>query len=521
MIHNISKYMKGCLCGLAALAFVSCSDDEDSTLDSAIVPSSIEFKLPENLSRLIYTDATGAKCLPMLKGETATLGYTMQPDDATYKDVVWTSTNEAVATVDDEGTVSAISGSGTGYSMVQVAPLGVYDGSGINDVLKVVVSDVMIPATSIAVKSSSDELYGGDTLHLSAVIAPDNSTYKTVSWSTSDESIGTVSSDGVLTTNDISAFEENLVVTATALDGSGVAAQKTVLVKKRVVPEKVTIDQTYSVDNGYYCALNEQSVTLAYTTVPAQSTTSLLKWTSSDESIATVDNGVVTFNKNGRFGDVTITATCPETGNSSSVKLNLACGLIRETFHNPDHYSFYNAAQSGNGTSSSHEWHDGYITITTYTQNATNQRADIKCYDTPVYLHAGNYPIVAVKVDDVADMNYGITSRNFNFDVVGTSQSGTNYSALGNGNNKFTNDYKCSDGSHVLIYDLRTLQFGTGGLAPANEYISFSIFQLKYADMKTVDHQVTYNLYWFQTFKSLEAVGEYIHNEGLTYDVIK
>lgn len=522
MKHNIYQYGIGCLLGIAAISFASCSDDDDmAILDSAIIPSSITFELTENISQLIYTDETGADCLPLIKGETISLGYTIQPEDITFSDVVWTSTNESVATVDESGTVSAISGLGTGYSMVQVAPVGLYSGSGINAALKIVVSETLTQAENIEITSSADEVYGGDTLHMRATINPDGATYKTVRWSTSDESIATITSDGILNTNDISAEEATVNVTATALDGSGVSATKSILVKKLIQPEEIDIDQAYSVDNGYYCAMNEQSLTLSYTTVPAQSTTSLIQWTSSDESIATVDNGVVTFNQNGKFGEVTITATCPETGNSSSIKLNMPCGLIRETFHNANHYSVYNAAQSGNGTSSSHVWHDGYITITTYTANATTQRADIKWYDTPVYLHAGNYPIIAVKVDDVIDMDYGITSRNFNFDVVGTSESGTSYKALGNGNNKFTNDYKCSDGSHVLIYDLKTVSFGTGGLAPTNEYISFSIFQLKYADMKTIDHQVTYNLYWFQTFKSLEDVGKYIENEGLTYEVVK
>ena len=178
--------------------------------------------------------------------------------------------------------------------------------------------------------------------------------------------------------------------------------------------------------------------------------------------------GVVTFKG---FGTVTITATTPD-GKSSSINLNIPVGLIRETFHNEKHYSLYNAKQSGNGTESSHVWHDGYITITTYTQNATKQRGDLKWWDTPVTLHAGNYPILAIKMDEVKDQE-GITARNLNFDVVGKSESGTDFKALGGGNNKYSGEYKCSDGSHVFIYDLSTVAFGTGGIAPTNEAISF------------------------------------------------
>ena len=69
---------------------------------------------------------------------------------------------------------------------------------------------------------------------------------------------------------------------------------------------------------------------------------------------------------------------------------------------------------------------------------------------------------------------------------------------------------------------MSTLAFGTGGLAPTNESISFNTFQLKYADIKTINHQITYNIYWFQTFKSVDDVKKYITDvDGLTYEVKK
>ena len=353
---------------------------------------------------------------------------------------------------------------------------------------------------------------------MQASILPANSTYKTVKWSVDDENAASIDSKtGVLTAKQTSAFSTLVTVKATALDGSNVAGEKVIKVKRIVTPENVTIDQAYAAENGYYCAQNEQTLNLNYTTVPAECTTSLLKWSSSDESVATVDAGVVTFKG---FGAVTITATTPD-GKSSSINLNIPVGLIRETFHNEKHYSLYNAKQSGNGTESSHVWHDGYITITTYTQNATKQRGDLKWWDTPVTLHAGNYPILAIKMDEVKDQE-GITARNLNFDVVGKSESGTDFKALGGGNNKYSGEYKCSDGSHVFIYDLSTVAFGTGGIAPTNEAISFNTFQLKVADIATVTHQIQYNVYWMQSFKSIEDLQSYIKNvDGLTYEVKK
>lgn len=503
--------------GLATASLTSCSDDDEGgNLYSAVIPSSIEFNLAQDKQQLIYTDETGAQCLPMVKGESLQLSYSLTPDTATFKDVAWTTSNANYATVTEEGLVSAVDGDG--YSIVQVAPVGLYEGSGINANLKIVVSSEMRKATEINVASSTDEVYAGDTLHMKATIAPANSTYKTVKWSVDDENAASIDPmTGILTAKQVSAFLTPVTVKATALDGSGVVGEKTIHVKKIVTPTDITIDQSCSVEKGYYCALNEQTLDLRYTTVPAECTTSLLKWTSSDEHVATVDAGVVTFKG---FGAVTITAMTPD-GKSSSINLNIPAGLIRETFHNEKHYSLYNAKQSGNGTSSSHVWHDGYITITTYIQNATKQRGDLKWWDTPVTLHAGNYPIIAIKMDEVKDLD-GITARNLNFDVVGKSESGKEFKALGNGNNKYSGEYKCSDGSHVFIYDLSTVAFGTGGIAPTNESISFNTFQLKVADIATVSHQIQYNVYWMQSFKSIADLQNYIKNvDGLTYEVKK
>lgn len=499
--------------GLATAAMTSCSDDnEGGNLYSAVIPSKVEFNLPEAQQQLVYTDATGAKCLPLVKGETLQLQYTMTPEDVTFSDVIWSASNTDFATVSDQGLVTAVNGDG--YSIVQVAPVGLHEGSGINANLKVVVSSEMRKATAITVTSTSTEVYAGDTLHFCAFIAPDNSTYKTVKWSVDNEAAASIDPmTGILTAKQAEAATTPVKVIATALDGSGVVGEKSVNVKKIVSPESVAIDQTFSAANGYECALNEQTLNLGFTTVPAECTTSLLKWTSSDESIATVDAGVVSFKG---FGKVTITAATPD-GKTSSIELNIPCGLVRETYRNENHYSFRPA-----NASTKYTWGDGFLTVTTAATNATTQRADLKWYDLPLTLHAGNYPVLAVKIEDAKDLGIGVTGRNLNMDAVGKSESGKEYKALGGGNNKWSNELKCADGSRVFIYDLSKVAFGTGGVAPTNESISFRVFQLKYADIKTIDHSFNYKVYWMQTFKSVADVENYVKKvDHVEYDVVK
>lgn len=507
--------------GCAMLSACSKDDNRKPNVESAICPSAIEMQIPAEIAKLIYTDNTGANVLPMVVGETVLLDYALQPEEATFKNVTWTTSDASIVSVTD-GKVEALSEKGLGYSIITVAPTGMYAGSGVLSTLKVKVDAHMKQASSIQLSAKNTEVYEGETTAISYELEPEACTYRTLEWTSSDPSVATVDSKGVVTGVSTGGGVTKVVtITGKAMDGSNVSASIDITVMRIVDPTDVTIDQTFSADNGYAFAINEQGTTLKFTTVPAESTLSQLEWSSSDESIATVDGGNVTFKG---FGEVTITANCPTTGNKSTIKLNVPCGLLRETFHNEKHYSIYDAKQSGNGTSTSNEWHDGYLTITTYKVNATTERADLKWYDLPAVLHAGNYPVIAIKVDDVKDLYKadGVTARNLNFDVVGTSESGTEYKALGGGNNKYSGDLKCSDGSHVFIYDLSVLSFGTGGMAPTNESISFRTFQLKYADIKTIDHQITYNLYWFQTFKTVDDVKKYVTDvDGLTYEVIK
>lgn len=521
-MKHLFRYGLGCLLTLALPAtFTACDDDEEfAKLPAANYPAAVEMIFPADVQPLLYNDEQGSLTLPMVKGETVSLGYVVTPDDATFKEVNWTSSNENVATVDGNGNLTAVSGDGTGYSVIQVAPDAYYSGSNIASTLRVVVANTLVKAESLTLSAPADNVYAGETLQLSFSIAPADATYKTVKWTSSNEAVATVDDNGLVTGIVNDDIHAQVTITATALDGGGATASLKITVNQIVQPQDITIAQDYSADNGYLCAIADKKLTLAYTTVPEDCTRSLIEWSSSDESIATVQNGVVTFNQEGVFGDFTITATCPETGETDAVKLHLEAGLIRELFHDPDNYGWYNSAQSGNGTSSSHVWHDGYVTVTTYTQNATKQRGDFRCWNAKTWLHAGYYPIFAIRMDDLMEMDE-VTARNITLDGSGTCEGSSFSGGLDGNNNKWLHDYKCSDGSHVFIYDLTQQKWNTGGLLPTTSAATFTTLQFKYADIATLTRQVEYNVYWIQTFKTLEEVGQYLESEGLTYEAIK
>lgn len=515
---NFYKYMASMAVVAVAASLTACSDDDDTTLlTEAIYPSAVQLTLPEEASQLVYTDDTGTEALPMIVGQSYQLKGSLQPDNVTFHDVLWNSSSPENVRVDANGKITAVSGSGFGFAVISITPDPARSGSSINASIKVVVSETVVPAQQIVISSESDELFVGDQLQLSASILPSNATYRTVKWTSSDESVATVDAKGVVTGVNTEPLQSAVTITATTLDGSGVSASKVLYVNKVVPPESVSLSRTFDKSSGYLCAINERGLTIDFTTVPAASTVSMLRWESSDESIATVDGGKVTFNTKGVFGDVTIRAICPESGQSDEITLSMPAGLHRELFHNPDHFSW-----GDNSANMSHTtWHDGYISIEA--TGTSKLRQDFKCYEPAAYFHAGEYPILAFKMDDVRDMP-GVTGRNITVDANNATCDGKTFKGGLNGtNNKWLHDYLCSDGSHVFIYDFTEQGWQTGGKLPTTAVATFPTLSVKYADIVGASgNSLTYKVYWIQTFKSLNDLRDYITNvDHLTYEVKK
>lgn len=494
-----------------ALAVTSCNDkDVIPMVEPATCVESIEISLPENLQKYIYVDETGSEVLPLLKGEKAQLKYTLCPEDVTYSEVIWSTSQPNNASVED-GLVTALSGGGLGYSIVSVTPMGMHENSGVSSSLKVKVSNELKNATSINITSDATDVYEGETLQLTANILPQDATYQTVDWTSSDNSIASVDMHGVVTGVKVATgTEAKVTVTATALDANKATASVEITVKRTVNPESVTIDQTYAAP-GYLCSIGEKKVTLQYTTIPADCTLSQIKWESSDTSIASVVDGVVYFNNGGNFGDFTITATCPN-GNKSEIKMSMPAGLIREVFDNPDNLQFQCNPTSGGVTT----WiRNGLVECTTYRQNDTNQRGDFKAMN-KIYLCPANYPIVAWKMEDVKESVPGCTYRAFKFDTqmgeVGNQGAGDGYQ----------HKYKCADGSNVFIYNFAEQGVGASqALIDQTNVTEFTTFQIKYADMRTFSSSIKYKAYWVQSFKNIDELKAYLQKTGVEYEVVK
>ena len=207
--------------------------------------------------------------LTLNEGQSANLSVSsIVPDNAADKTLKWTSSDGNIATVDQIGRVTAVS-KGTAIIRAEAN-----DGSGKYASCSVTVNRQV---SSIVLSKSSIVIHNGETETLTATVTPSSANNTSVSWSSSNPSVATVSSTGLVT----GKARGTTTITVTANDGSGVKATCEVEVKQYVT--SITLDVSSLV------LVEGQEQTLIAAVNPEDASDKTLKWTSSDVSVATVD----------------------------------------------------------------------------------------------------------------------------------------------------------------------------------------------------------------------------------------
>ena len=148
--------------------------------------------------------------LSMQIGDTRTLTAIITPENATNKGVIWSSSDESVATVNDTGSIIGIA---KGSTLVTATTID-GDFSAIC-VVTVASNTPNIPVTGVALNKTNTSILIGNTEALTAIISPFNATNQNVSWSSSNSSIATISDNGVVT----AINQGSITITVTTLDG--------------------------------------------------------------------------------------------------------------------------------------------------------------------------------------------------------------------------------------------------------------------------------------------------------------
>ena len=250
------------------------------------------------------TDVTvSPTTLELTVDEESTLTATVSPENATNKNVSWASGDENVATVDEDGVVTAIA---AGEADITVTT---EDGE-FTATCKVIVQNKVVPVESVSLDKETLDIYvGDDPVALTATVTPTNATNKKVTWASENSNVATVDANGVVTA--IAAGEADITVTTE--DGE-FTATCTVTVKVHVA--SVTLDQT-----TLELSVDGDPVTLIATVNPENATNKNVSWESSDDDVATVDaNGKVSAVA---AGTATITVTTEDGGYTATCEVTV------------------------------------------------------------------------------------------------------------------------------------------------------------------------------------------------------
>ena len=239
-----------------------------------------------------------------------TSSVTLTPDNPTYQltatimpencsdTVSYESSNSSVAIVNSSGLITLVN-DGT-------CDITVRCGSK-TAVCAVTVSGVSVDCDTITLSETSITLTDKSQYDITATVTPENCTYE-VSWSSEDNGVVTIDNGGHMTA--VANGTTNIIATCGSKSAS---CSVTVSLEEADVP--CTSIQLNS-DTLTFTESGSQTLTC---TVTPENTTDTITWSSDNESVATVSNGIVTAVGN---GSCTITVTCGSYSDACSVEVS-------------------------------------------------------------------------------------------------------------------------------------------------------------------------------------------------------
>jgi len=223
----------------------------------------------------------------LVVGDTLALVATVSPETATNQAITWSSSDLTVVTALN-GTITAVA---EGEATITVTTA---DGNR-TAITAVTVTTVAIPVESVSLNKTEVALDIGEDFTLIATILPETATNQAITWSSSDLTVVTVL-NGVIT----AVSEGTATITVTTTDGDFTATSAITVTLATIPVESVSLNETtYTLTVG-------EDFTLIATIYPENATNQAITWSSSDLTVVTVLNGVITAVSE---GTATITVT--------------------------------------------------------------------------------------------------------------------------------------------------------------------------------------------------------------------
>ena len=246
-------------------------------------------------------------------GDTFDFTATVNPSDATNKNITWSSSDVEVGTIGEDGKFAALKAGNTTVTVTTVS-------GNKTDSRQVTVNPKApdpVPVTSVSInQGASVEVTEGSNFQFTAKVLPDNADVKTVTWSVSDASIGTISEGG----NFHAIKVGNVTVTCTSDADASKKATCAVTVKAKAPDPKHV--ESVTVSGPSEANINEEKTFVA-TVLPDNADNKNVTWSVNKEGATINDNGVfkatvvgayvvrATAVDNGKYGEATINVVDP------------------------------------------------------------------------------------------------------------------------------------------------------------------------------------------------------------------
>ena len=222
--------------------------------------------------------------ISLKKGNKVRLIPIIDPIDATDTTLKWTS-DSGSAVVDETGMVIA--------NQFGVSHITAETNNGKTATCTVMVLNTNLQVTNITLNENKVDMKVGELHQLIPTIVPDTTTVRDITWSSSNEKVATVNNGKVL-----GKKKGNATITARTINGKTDICVISIK-EKEVMAEKIKL----SIDKTILKV--GDSLILRPTVSPDNTVNKKVDWSSSDKSIASIKNGIVTAKKE---GTVVITA---------------------------------------------------------------------------------------------------------------------------------------------------------------------------------------------------------------------
>jgi len=173
-------------------------------------------------------------------GSTTTLTATITPSNATNKNVTWRTSNSSKVSVAPNGTTATLYFVGVGSSTITCA--SVSDPS-VKATCACTVNKIAV--TGVTVSPSTTTVNKGSTTTLTATVTPSNATNKNVTWTSNNESVATVTQNGVVT----GIGEGTATIKAISQDNANKYGTCNITV---LIPKTVTVKTTRNSIDPFY-----------------------------------------------------------------------------------------------------------------------------------------------------------------------------------------------------------------------------------------------------------------------------